>query len=208
MTDHENAWEAALQIHTAGRDDIRADLYHHPYEPTPYSVLARLVGSGFFGEDDTVLDYGCGKGRVGFFLSYRTKAKTIGIEYDDRIYERALENRKPTISRIKPDFVLTRAEEYEVPFDVNRCYFFTPFSVEILRKVMARIIESWYTDPRELFLFFYYPSDEYISYLMTVDELEFYDEIETDDLFEGRDPRERIMIFQLPDYETRLENDT
>ena len=208
MTDHENAWDASLQINTTGRDDIKADQYHHPYEPTPYSVLARLVGSGFFGEDDTVLDYGCGKGRVGFFLSYRTKAKTIGIEYDDRIYERALENRKTTISRIKPNFVLTRAEEYEVPFDVNRCYFFNPFSVEILRKVMARIIESWYADPRELFLFFYYPSDEYISYLMTVDEVDFYDEIECGDLFDGNDPRERIMIFQLPDYETKLEYDT
>ena len=36
---------------------------------------------------------------------------------------------------------------------------------------------------------------------MTVDELEFYDEIECDDLFDGNDPRERIMIFQLPYYE-------
>ena len=66
---------------------------------------------------------------------------------------------------------------------------------------MARIIESYYDSPREVFLFFYYPSDEYISYLMTVDELEFYDEIECDDLFEGGDPRERILIFQLPHYE-------
>jgi len=148
-----------------------------------------------------VLDYGCGKGRVGFFLSYRTKAKTIGIEYDDRIYESALENRNSTISRVKPEFVLTKAEEYEVPPEVNRCYFFNPFSAEILRKVMARILESWYESPREVFLFFYYPADEFISYLMTVDELEFYDEIECDDLFAGNDPRERIMIFQLPDYE-------
>ena len=29
-------------------------------------------------------------------------------------------------------------------------------------------------------------------------DLEFYDEIECDDLFGGRDPRERILIFQLP----------
>ena len=63
---------------------------------------------------------------------------------------------------------------------------------------MARILDSYYEDLREVLLFFYYPSDEYISYLMTVDELEFYDEIECDDLFEGKDPRERIMIFQLP----------
>ena len=36
---------------------------------------------------------------------------------------------------------------------------------------------------------------------LTVDELEFYDEIECDDLFEG-DLKKRIMIFQLPYYET------
>ena len=197
----EKTWDVSLRIQTCGRDELGADEYHHPYEPTPYCVLERLVGSGFFGKDDVVLDYGCGKGRVGFFLSYRTKATTIGIEYDDRIYKSALENQKTTISRVKPDFVLTKAEEYEVPMDVNRCFFFNPFSVEILHKVMARIIKSWYAHPREVFLFFYYPADEYISYLMTVDELEFFDEIECDDLFEGNDPRERIMIFQLADYE-------
>ena len=201
MANHENNWDKLLQVKTTGRDETNADEYHHPYEPTPYTVLERLVNSGLITQADAVLDYGCGKGRVGFFLSYRTKAKTIGIEYDDRILDIALENQKTTISRVKPDFVLTKAEEYEVPPHVNRCYFFNPFSVEILQKVMARIIESYYENPRELFLFFYYPSDEYISYLMTVDELEFYDEIECDDLFEGHDMRERIMIFQLPDYE-------
>ena len=200
MTDYEKTWDSSLRIQTCGRDELGADEYHHPYEPTPYSVLERLANSGLIGKDDVVLDYGCGKGRVGFFLSYRTKAKTIGIEYDERIYQGTLENQKTAISRIKPDFVLTRAEDYEVPLDVNRCYFFNPFSVEILRKVMARIIESWYGNPREVFLFFYYPADDFLSYLMTVNELEFYDEIECDDLFEGNDPRERIMIFQLPDY--------
>ena len=147
-----------------------------------------------------MLDYGCGKGRVGFFLSYRTKTRTVGIEYDEHIYEDALNNRKTSLSGMKPGFVLTRAEVYAIPPDVNRCYFFNPFSVEILHKVMARIMESWYENPRELFLFFYYPADEYNSYLMTVDELEFYDEIECDDLFLGNDSRERILIFQLPDY--------
>ena len=62
---------------------------------------------------------------------------------------------------------------------------------------MARILESYYENPREINLFFYYPSEEYISYLMTVDELEFYDEIECNDLFEDNDARERIMIFML-----------
>ena len=204
MEHQEHIWDNRLLIVTAGRDDTNADEYHHPYEPTPYSVLERLAGSGFISQADVVLDYGCGKGRVGFFLSYRTKAKTIGIEYDRRIYEDALENQKTALSKAKTDFVLSRAEEFILPKDVTRCYFFNPFSAEILHKVMARIIESYYADPREIFLFFYYPSDEYVSYLMTVEELDFYDEIECDDLFAG-DVRERVLIFQLPDYASQPE---
>ena len=198
MTDHEAAWDKRLQINTAGRDDSASDEYRYPYEPTPYSVLERLADSGLIREGDTVLDYGCGKGRVDFFLSHQTGASTVGIEYDERICQSALQNRASAHPKAKADFVLTRAEAYEVPAAVNRCYFFNPFSVEILHTVMARILESYYADPRELFLFFYYPSEEYIAHLMTVEELEFYDEIECDDLFPGKDIRERILIFSLP----------
>lgn len=201
MTNNELSWDKLLQINTVGRDDTNSDEYRYPYEPTPYSVLERLAETDLFDNGDVVVDYGCGKGRVGFFLSYRTKSKSIGIEYDEHIYQSAIENRKTAHPKAKADFVLTRAEEYEVPTEVNRCYFFNPFSVEILQKVLARIIESWYNTPREILLFFYYPSDEFMCYLMTLDELEFYDEIECDDLFEGNDPRERIMVFQLPLYQ-------
>ncbi len=205
MTNNELSWDKLLQIKTDGRDDTNADDFRYPYEPTPYSVLERLADSGLFGKDDVVLDYGCGKGRVGFFLSYRTRARCIGIEYDERIYQIALENNKTAVPKAKADFVSVRAEEYAVPSQVNRCYFFNPFSVEILRQVMARILESYYADPREILLFFYYPSDEFMGYLMTVDELEFYDEIECGDLFEGRNPRETVMIFELPAFEDEWE---
>ncbi len=200
MADNENTWDKLLHIKTTGRDDSSADQYRYPYEPTPYSVLERLANSGFIGKKDVVLDYGCGKGRVDFYLSHQTKANTIGVEYDERIYQGAIANRQTAVSRAKTEFVLVRAEEYQVPAGVNRCYFFNPFSVELLHKVMARIIESYYENPREVLLFFYYPSEEYISYLMTVDELEFYDEIDCSDLFEGNGARERIMIFALPYY--------
>ena len=198
MIDNEKTWDKLLKIKTSGRDASNSDQYRYPYEPTPYSVLERLANSGLIRKRDVVLDYGCGKGRVDFFLSYQTKANTIGIEYDERIYQGVLENMKNAVSRAKTEFVLARAEEYEVPSEVNKCYFFNPFSVELLRKVMVRIIQSYYEKPREVFLFFYYPSEEYISYLMTVDALEFYDEIDCGDLFDKNDMRERIMIFVLP----------
>lgn len=198
MATNENTWDKLLHIKTTGRDDSGADQYRYPYEPTPYSVLERLANSGFIGKKDVVLDYGCGKGRVDFYLSYQTKANTIGVEYDERIYQGAVANQKTAVSRTRTEFVPARAEEYKVPAGVNRCYFFNPFSVELLHKVMARIIESYYENLREVMLFFYYPSEEYISYLMTVNELEFYDEIDCSDLFEGNSERERIMIFKFP----------
>ena len=44
--DQEQNWDKLLQIKTTGRDDVNADQYHHPYEPTPYPVLERLLDSG------------------------------------------------------------------------------------------------------------------------------------------------------------------
>jgi SAM-dependent methyltransferase len=192
---NENTWDKLLQIKTTGRDDSNSNQFRYPYEPTPYVVLERLANSGLIRKKDVVLDYGCGKGRVDFYLSYQTKAHTIGIEYDERIYQGAIENQNTAVSKMRTDYVLARAEEYEVPAEVNRFYFFNPFSVELLRKVMARIMDSYYLNPREMLFFFYYPSEEYISYLMTTDELEFYDEIDCMDLFDGNDLRERIIIF-------------
>ena len=197
MLTNDNSWDKLLQIKTSGRDDSKSDQYHYPYEPTPYSVLERLANSGLIRKKDVLLDYGCGKGRVDFFLSYQTKAKTIGIEYDERIYQGASNNLMTAVSRRRAEMILVKAATYEVPAEVNRCYFFNPFSVEILRKVMARILESYYEEPREILLFFYYPLEEYISYLMTVDELSFYDEISCEDLFEENNSRERIMIFEM-----------
>jgi len=196
----ETGWDKRLHIKTVGNDASNADGYRYPYEPTPYCVLERLVSAGLIGENDTVLDYGCGKGRVSFFLSHRTKARSVGIEYDEHIFKEAEANKKTAVSGAKTELVLTGAEVYEVPEHVSRCYFFNPFSAEILHKVMARILGSYYEAPREILLFFYYPSDEYASYLMTVRELELLREISCADLFPAGDKRERIMVYSLPGY--------
>ena len=139
----------------------------------------------------------CGKGRVDFFLSYQTRCHTIGVEYNERIYEKAVENKEQGAAAGRTEFVFADAVQFSVPASVDRVYFFNPFSIEILKKVLARVLESYYENPRDLFLFFYYPSDEYISYLMTVDELVFSDEIDCRDLFPGENKRERIVVFEV-----------
>ena len=160
-------------------------------------MLERLANTGCLKKGNTLLDYGCGKGRVDFFLSWQTRCQSIGIEYDERIYEKAIKNQEKAVSSGRVIFELKDAGEFPVPKAVDRIYFFNPFSLEILQKVISRILESYYEAPRKILLFFYYPSDEYIFFLMTVNELAFSDEIDCTDLFPDQDPRERIIIFEI-----------
>lgn len=197
MSENEALWDKLLKIRTSGRDDSNSDQHHYPYEPTPYCVLGRLADSGYLKKKNRVLDYGTGKGRVCFYLSYETGCRSVGIEYDDRIYGQAKANQRTAAFWRRTCFIQAKAEEYQVPGDIDRCYFFNPFSVEIMGKALARILDSYYQDPRELLLFFYYPSDEYVAYLMTQKQLMFVDEIDCGDLFPGKDEREKILIFEV-----------
>ena len=197
MYRNELTWDKLLKIRTTGRDDFRSDQYCYPYEPTPYSVLERLANRGYITKENTLLDYGTGKGRVCFYLSYQTRCKSIGIEYDERIYVRAVENQMTAVSGKRITFIKESAEKYQVPIDVDRCYLFNPFSVEILQKVLGRILDSYYENPREIKLFFYYPSDEYVGYLITQEQLMFVDEIDCRDIFGGNNAREKILIFEV-----------
>ena len=195
-TDLENLIDKQLKIQTTGRDDSKEDTYHYPYEPTPYTVLERLAESEYITRDNILIDYGCGKGRVDFYLSAKVGCKTIGVDFDERMIKKALENSSSYAGKLKPEFICKSAENYEVK-NADCFYFFNPFSIEILRSVLGKILDSYYEDPRSMTLFFYYPDEEYVAYLMTKDELMFVDEIECMDLFEGENERERILVFEI-----------
>ena len=51
-----------LNIDTSGQDYSRKGLFNFGYDPTTYKALRKLAASGLVGEDDVLLDYGCGKG--------------------------------------------------------------------------------------------------------------------------------------------------
>ena len=180
MIQEEQQWDKLLKIKSTGRDDSHSDQNRYPYEPTPYCVLERLANSGYIGKKNTLLDYGTGKGRVCFYLSFQIRCRAIGVEYDERIYAGAVKNHLTAVSGKRTSFVMEN-----------------PFSAEILKTVLAKIVDSYYENPRQLLLFFYYPSDEYIGYLMTHEALVFVDEIDCRDLFPGNDLRERILIFEV-----------
>lgn len=193
----EKWWDEKLNIRTNGRDASFEDRHHYPYEPTPYGVLQLLAESRWIGKEDLLVDYGCGKGRVSFFMAAMSGCRSIGIDFNPQFIltaEQNLADYRGEKSRIT--FLAENAEHFAPPEEADRFYFFNPFSEKILQAVIRRILDSWYRSPRLIRMFFYYPSDEYAASLMTVEELAFVDEIDCSGLFPG-DRRERILVFEL-----------
>ncbi|MBQ7888958.1 MAG: class I SAM-dependent methyltransferase [Erysipelotrichaceae bacterium] len=189
-------WDEKLNIQTEGLDESHADYHHFRYEPTPYQVLERILDTGLITEKNHLMDMGCGKGRVSFFLSMFTGCKSTGVDFDSNLIELANQNNLHFSKSELVNFVCQNAESVELS-DEDVFYFFNPFSEKILRSVMSRIIESYYVNPRNIRLFFYYPSHDVLAYLTSVNELVFYDEIDCEDFYEQEDKRERVMIFEI-----------
>ena len=186
-----------LKIKTNGRDDSNSNFINYPYEATPYSVLQVLANSEHIRKKDKIIDFGCGKGRVSFYLSYSRKVRMIGVEYDERLYNSALENKKRCISSNKVEFVYSNASEYKIDSDVTGAYFFNPFSVEILKEVINNIKKSKLESDREFKLFFYYPSKEYLEYLSSDSNIIFIEDLDCHDLFSEYDERECIKVYKF-----------
>ena len=189
MTERE--WDRRLHIKTIGRED-ESSANCSPYEPTPYSVLERLADSGHIGRKDHLLDYGCGKGRVAFFMASVIGCRVTGIDYFQKLIDMAKENRRASRLGDRVRLVCARAEQY-APGDENVCFFFNPFSGVIFESVLRRLAPS---RPRRLIC--YYPSEEYLRCLDRADGLERIDDIDCGDLFNGKNPRERLVVYRLP----------
>ena len=197
MTDLENDWDKLLHIKTTGRDDTISDLVRYPYEPTDYTVLEQLARSGYIDKRNTVVDYGCGKGRVSFFLTSQTKCHAIGIEYNPRLYERACTNQQTTPRGNRVTLLQQDAVNFTVPEQVDRCFFFNPFAVEILRTVLDNLQSSCKNAPRDILLIFYYPSPAYTEYLAELSHLTLIDTIDCRPGEKYSDPREKLLVFRL-----------
>ena len=187
MTERE--WERKLGIRTDGRENVTG-LRNAPYEATPYPVLERLLP--FLAADDIFLDCGCGKGRCAIFASRMAHIPARGYDMSERLIRLAQD-----IASGDPltRFTVSRAEGYRVT-DETALFFFNPFSAAVLEKVLQRVRDSLYERPRRVRLFFYYPTDEYLSCLASREELLPIGEIDCRDLFGGRDPRERIVMYR------------
>ena len=168
---NDQQYDQFLHIHTTGSQQnfLRA-AHYYPYEPTPYDVLDICFEKIEFEKNDGFVDFGCGKGRVTFYVNYRFHISTLGIEINDNYVQEALQNKvqyskKHNIQNASVRFLNAKAEQYKVQPTDNIFFFFNPFSTQIFRKVVNNILKSYQKNPRKMYVMLYYPSFEYIQFL-------------------------------------------
>lgn len=198
----EKYYDALLNIKTVGdQKGFLKSVHYHRYEPTPYSALETLFNKYELKSSDRVVDFGCGKGRLNFYIHYVSNATVIGIEMNEDFYQEAMKNRRSYEKKNKRhgekiEFYLCLAEEYKMdPLD-NRFYFFNPFTLQIFIKVINNILDSVEQYSREVELILYYPSQDYIFYLENNTSFELKEEITLPGIYEIN-PNERFLIYRL-----------
>lgn len=143
--------------------------HYHRYEPTPYHALDELFRHYRLNGSDRVVDFGCGKGRLNFFIHHLFQSTVVGIEMNEEFYEEAVANRESYLKKVKASdnlyFYHCLAEEYTIHPKDNRFYFFNPFSVQIFMRIINNILFSVEQSPRDIEIVLYYSSDDYVHYL-------------------------------------------
>ena len=198
----EKFFDELLNIETVGEQKGFYDsLHYHRYEPTPYWALEQLFEQYELKSSDRVVDFGCGKGRLNFFINHLFDASVVGIEMNETFYQAALANRESYVQKKrgsleKLHFHCCLAQEYEIQPSDNIFYFFNPFSVQIFMKIIDNILRSVEEAYRDVELIFYYGSEDYIFFLENHYAFERKEEIVLPGLYE-KNASEKFLIYTL-----------
>lgn len=199
---NEQYFDALLHIKTGGvQKGFTRSVHYHRYEPTPYSALETLFQEYELNRDDRIVDFGCGKGRLLFYLHHFFRPTVVGVEMNETFYQVAVENRKRYFKSDKSgedqiQLYSCLAEEYPIhPLD-NRFYFFNPFTIQIFMKIVNNILLSVEESKREVELVLYYPPEDYIYFLESNTSFVLQEEVILPDLYE-HNPNERFLIYRL-----------
>jgi SAM-dependent methyltransferase len=197
----EYTYDKLLNIHTTGKGNLNQSSHYYPYEPTPYVALETLFEQYDVKSSDHFVDFGCGLGRLNFYIHYFYHASVVGIEMNEISFKKAIQNKKQYVKKVKSpvhrlEFTCCRAEDYEITVYDNRFYFFNPFSVHIFQHIVNQILLSVERSFREVDIILYYPTEDYIYYMESHSVFRLKKEIVIPGYFE-KDQNERFLIYSL-----------
>lgn len=193
-------YDRRLGIKTVGLREWDDHQHYNRYEATPYEALDKLFEAYRFREANHVVDFGCGRGRVAFYIHHRFQVPVTGIEAHDKTYEEALDNKASYRHKVKHIQAPIRlkyglAEHYKVKPTDNCFYFFNPFSHKVFKKVVGNIMESVNRNTRPVDIILYYPLPEYKRVLKRHTPFRMINKVKVP---RAVDAREKFLIYRLP----------
>lgn len=167
----ERKYDKKLRIRTTGiREWGKEAKAYNRYEPTPYRALEKLFTQYKLSQEDRVVDFGSGRGRVAFYVHHRFNIPVTGVEANDRTIDEAFVNKKQYRTKRQHlkapiSFQFALAEQYEIEETDTCFYFFNPFSLKVFKQVVHNILRSVEQYERKVELILYYPLPEFKVYL-------------------------------------------
>lgn len=157
-----------LDISTTQKRDVHG--YGASPEPAIRGMLERL---DLDHSKYTFIDYGSGKGRVLLLASGYPFARIIGIEFSRKLHEIARDNiekwNHPGQKCRNIESICIDARNFNLPPTPMVLYFFTPFPIHVIQKVVDKIRETLKQNPRPIRILYYGTRQDFIAELTRLD---------------------------------------
>ena len=139
--------------------------------PLIHGILKEYFSRMNIGGDDSILDVGCGKGRMIYFFSRLPFGKVGGVEYEEDIY-RICRNNLSKLNVYRVSVSCADAAKFDGYDEYNWFYAFNPFSKDIMQGFIDRLKESKDRKDRNIRVVYFNPTelDMFIENGFCIDE--------------------------------------
>jgi len=132
-----------------------------PYEAVNYYMLERLLKSfRILSPETSIVDLGCGKGRVMVVAAHLGFKKITGIDFAREICDEAVRNMKKTQNRIHDiDWKVIQSDvlDYSIKPDDSVFFMFNPFVEATLTQFLDKLEQSCKRFPRKTWFLYASP---------------------------------------------------
>ncbi len=165
---HEIRGEKKYNINTSKIEDvkklsIKGDNIEHAelYQGANYYLLEKVFDHlQTIETNQSILDFGCGKGRVLTVAAYYGFSKITGVEFAKELCDVARKNIIPVQQKFPQkifNVIYANAVDYKIEKDTNVFFFFNPFDEVVMLSVAKNILLSLKENPREAYVVYINP---------------------------------------------------
>ncbi len=110
--------------------------------------------------NNSLVDFGCGKGRVLIVAAYYGFKQLTGIEFSRNLYieaEANIENFRSFFPNTVFNIICGDAADYQIEKEQNCFFFFNPFDEVIMLVIVKKILSSLKDNPRKIYVIYLNP---------------------------------------------------